>query len=140
MNKTKKCLMVVLLIVVIITLFCTTYLIVSHRIDKKVNEMSDMTNYVTEMDERKIGKIEVYLDGKKYSDLDKLIGKVKAGDSLDCVITYDNDTTTNKKAVVFNASDKKAKHVTHEDKGDNIIYLYLPANPANPANKEESTE
>ena len=70
----------------------------------------------------------------KYSDLDKLIGKVKAGDSLECVITYDNDTSTSKKAVVFNALDKKAKHVTHEDKGDNIIYLYLPVN------KEESTE
>ena len=134
MNKKKQGLMMLLLLVAIIALFCITYIIVSHRIDKKVNEMSDMTKYVTEMDERKIGKIEVYLDGNKYSDLDKLIDKVKAGDSLECVITYNNDTSTSKKAVVFNALDKKAKHVTHEDKGDNIIYLYLPVN------KEESTE
>lgn len=133
MNKNKKWL--ILLVIAVIALFCATYLIVSHRIDKKVENMSDMTSYVTEMDERKIGKIEVYLDGEKYSDLDKLIGKVKAGDSLDCVITYDNDTTTNKKAVVFNAFDKKATHVTHEDKGDNIIYLYLPD-----SNNGESTE
>ena len=61
MNKKKQGLMMLLLLVAVIALFCITYIIVSHRIDKKVNEMSDMTKYVTEMDERKIGKIEVYL-------------------------------------------------------------------------------
>lgn len=127
-KETKKvpvALCFVLTAVAVCLVFAIVYNVKSAMIDNRVKQLSDVEKYMTELDERKVGKVVVHLDGKNYKDLDKLQGKVKAGDELSCTITYDNDTKTTKKVVVFNATDKKQTHVKYLDKGS-YGYIYLP--------------
>lgn len=124
-KKVLIVLCVVLTIVAVCLVFAIVYNVKSMMIDNRVKQLSDVEKYMTELDERKVGKVVVHLDGKNYKDLDKLKGKVKAGDELSCTITYDNDTKTTKKVVIFNATDKKQKHVKYLDKGS-YGYIYLP--------------
>lgn len=112
-------------VIVICLVFAIAYKVTEIRIENRVKQLSNVEKYMTELDERKVGKVVVHVDGKDYKDLDKLKGKIKAGDELSCTITYDNDTKTTKHVVVFNATDKKQTHVKYLDKGS-YGYIYLP--------------
>lgn len=131
MNKKK----ILVCVAAVIALFCCTYFFNSYRLSKKVDNMSDMSGYVTELDERNSGTVVIHYNNKDYDNLDDLKGLLKAGDSVTCTITYDNKTTSTKTVAVFNSTNKKDTHVRYMDKGS-FGYLYMPVGEE----KAEETE
>lgn len=117
-KKKKNLILIVACIVFIIIVFCVTYFIKNEQLNNKIDELSDMTNYVTELDEFVVKSVDCYYKGEKYTNLNDLKGVVKSGDIVQCTVTYDNDKTKIKKAYVSINTDTKETNVLYEDKED----------------------